>query len=618
MLTTCAASPTPYQLLAPLLDTPWTEQIGTAPWLQHPRPQLRRGDDAWQSLNGIWTFQPGLDADTVTGPPAAPLAQEVLVPSCIESGVSGVMASGVTHMWFATAFAVPTAWDALPGGGGDGDGGRRVLLHFDAVDYEATVWVNGDEVGFHRGGYDRFTLDVTDNVVAGGGENELLVFVFDPTDEAPYNIPNGKQTRQPSHIWYTPCSGIWQTVWLESVPSSYIAGLDITAGMDGDVTIAIHSATGTPSTPVEVALHDGGGVVVASHQGVSDEVLAFSVPAPALWTPDSPSLYNIMVTMGDDVVRSYTGFRTVSAASVNGVQRPLLNGEFVFQFGTLDQGFWPDGIYVPPTLNAMVFDLQLLKSLGMNMVRKHIKVEPDLFYEACDRLGLLVVQDMPSMHTSSGAVPDGAQQAEFERQLERLVAQHKSFPSIVTWVIYNEGWGQIRDAYHPEVGITARVREMDPTRLVDATTGWFDHGAGDFSDNHHYAEPQCGTPFYSLPSSPYDSARIGFQGEFGGLGHRPAPQHLWPVQAAIDTIPQTYEVHADLESFNYRSHMLFSQLRDQVALFACSGAVWTQTTDVEGEVNGLVTYDRRFLRVNATQWRADIQALYAAAAERTR
>ncbi|KAK3393943.1 family 2 glycosyl hydrolase [Podospora didyma] len=602
--------PVPYKLVPPPLDTPWTDKVGTSPWPEHPRPLLRRND--WLSLNGIWTFQSGASIDGSTPrkfPESGPLPQEILIPSCIESGISGFGKWGadLQYMWFERVFRIPEGWD---------DTNKRILLNFEAVDYEAVVYVNGNEVGSHEGGYDHFSFDVT-GVVDRKGDNVLRVFVFDPTDQAGYNIPSGKQTLFPSHIWYTPCSGIWQTVWLESVPTNYIAGLDIHAGMDGNITVTVHAVI-TPSTPVRISLQGGPKDEMVNAEWISDEQFWFMMPpgTVSLWSPDSPNLYNITVTMGDDVVSSYTGFRTVSSGLVDGVQRPLLNGKFVFQFGTLDQGYWPDGIYTPPTYEAMVYDLKLLKSLGMNMVRKHIKVESDLFYQACDQLGLFVVQDMPAMHSSTGAEPDPIQQKEFERQLEIMVNQHKSFPSIVTWVIYNEGWGQIRDAYHPEFALTDLVRRLDPTRLVDATTGWFDHGAGDFSDNHKYAEPQCGTPWFSLASSPYDPKRIGFQGEFGGLGQTPSPEHLWPLKPAIDTLNQTYELHEGIDSYNsynYRAHVLFGQLRDQIAMYACSGAVYTQTSDVEGEVNGLVSYDRRFVRVNVTQWQADIKSLYEAA-----
>ncbi|KAL2128357.1 hypothetical protein VTI74DRAFT_9285 [Chaetomium olivicolor] len=603
-LVPCIEAATPYQLRPPPLDTPWTSKVGTNPWPQYPRPQLRR--DAWQSLNGIWTYQPAQGAGDAANPPALPLGQEVLIPSCIESGISGIMSLGVTHMWFGTKFTVPPRWAK----------DRRVLLNFEAVDYEATVYVNGAKVGFNRGGYSRFSLDVTDHLRQGN--NELHVFVFDPTDDQ--SIPQGKQTKRLSHIFYTPCTGIWQTVWLESVPQNYIKSLDISADMNGQVAVTVHSHN-KQSTPVEVRIEgkqEGqlGGEITAKHQHVSDRTFTFNVHSPKLWSPDSPHLYDITVKMGDDEVKSYTGFRTFSSGAVNGIRRPLLNGKFEFLFGPLDQGYWPDGLYTPPTLEAMVYDLEVIKQLGMNMVRKHIKIEPDLFYEACDRLGLLVIQDMPSMRVYTNARPTDAEQKEFERQLEIMINEHKSYPSIITWVIYNEGWGQITD-YHPEFAITDRIRELDPTRLVDSVTGWFDHGAGDYHDNHHYADPQCGTPFFSLPNTLYDASRIGFQGEFGGIGHRPADANLWPVEAAVRTINETYEIHADLESYHYRAHVLLDLLRQQVERYACSGAVYTQTSDVEGEVNGLVTYDRRVVRVDKEQWRRDIRALFEAARKRS-
>ena len=245
-------------------------------------------------------------------------------------------------------------------------------------------------------------------------------------------------------------------------------------------------------------------------------------------------------------------------------------------------------------------------------------------------MGLMLFQDMPALRplqdrtldncTIQTILPDVAQQNEFQRQLELLVNQHKSYPSIVSWVIYNEGWGQLVDDPtfgDPEFALTDLVRSLDPTRLIDSTTGWYDHGAGDFSDNHHYANPQCGSPFYSIQSSPYDPSRIGIQGEFGGIGQNVSIDHLWKVQGAIDTINQTYEIDTNINAWNYRAHRLLDELEDQIEKFACSGAVWTQTTDVEGEVNGLLTYDRRVLRPDVGQWTADIQALYDAAASRS-
>lgn len=288
--------------------------------------------------------------------------------------------------------------------------------------------------------------------------------------------------------------------------------------------------------------------------------------------PNNSNSYNITVKVGQDTVHSYTGFRTLSVGEVEGVKRPLLNGEFIFQFGTLDQGFWPDGIYTPPNREAMVYDLQVLKDLGLNMLRKHIKVENALFYRACDELGLLLIQDMPSMPLRT---PDADQQADWERQLDILIRQHKNYPSIYTWVIYNEGWGQITDEYYPEFNITNRIRQLDPTRFIDATTGWHDHGAGDFHDNHHYANPQCGTPFYSIDSTPYDKQRIAIQGEFGGIGHNVSAEHLWKVELAVSQINQTYEIDLDLDAYNYRGHFLLNELREQIERYACSAAVWT-------------------------------------------
>ncbi|KAI1641762.1 glycoside hydrolase family 2 protein [Daldinia loculata] len=587
-----------YKVQTPPLDTDWTYSVGTDPWPEYPRPQLQRSD--WQSLNGIWKWKQGAYRGEVV-PADDSFQQDILVPSCIESALSGVMQQNQTYSWYSTEFDVPH---------GFAQKGRRVLLNFEAVDHEATVYVNGDMVGTHRGGYWHFNFDIT-KYLTPHGTNTLHVFVFDPTDHEGYMNPVGKQARNPSHIFYTPCTGIWQSVWLESVPETYINQLDIIADMSGQVNVTVGTAYAS-SDQVTVSVIDSKGKEVASAKGVANQPFDFVVDSPSLWSPDSPTLYNITVKLGQDTVNSYTGFRTFSIGEIDGVKRPLINGEFIFQFGTLDQGFWPDGIYTPPNREAMVYDLQVLKDLGLNMLRKHIKVENALFYRACDELGLLLIQDMPSMPLRT---PDAEEQADWERQLDILIQQHKNYPSIYTWVIYNEGWGQITD-YYPEFNLTDRVKALDPTRFVDATTGWHDHGAGDWHDNHHYANPQCGTPFSSIESTPYDHQRIAIQGEFGGIGHNVSEEHLWKVEAAVSSINQTYEIDLDLDAYNYRGHLLLSELRDQIEKYACSAAVWTQTTDVEGEVNGFLTYDRRILRLDKKQWQADIQALYDAAAAR--
>ncbi|KAL4807923.1 glycoside hydrolase superfamily [Aspergillus unguis] len=592
-----SAAATPYALQQPPLTTDWTEEVGTNPWPEYPRPQLQRSQ--WQNLNGIWQYRNAGSAGAVNAPPfGQDLDTEVLVPSCLESGLSGLQGQNLLYSWLSTSFTVRDDWKD-----------QNVLLNFGAVDNEATVFVNGEQVAFHRGGYFEFTVDITE-FITFGESNELLVFVYDPTDTAGTMNPVGKQTLNPSHIFYTPCSGIWQSVWLEAAPAQHISRLDLTADMDGKVTVTAHTPTGNSSAPVKVTVEEAG-ETIASHTGSANEQFTFTVDDVKLWSPDTPNLYNVTVTLGEDKVSSYTGFRTISKGTVDGVVRPLINGEFMFLFGTLDQGYWPDGLYTPPNREAMVYDLKVLKSLGFNMLRKHIKVENGLFYRAADELGLLLIQDMPSMPLQN---PNAEQQQEFARQLDLMINQLKSHPSIYTWVIYNEGWAQLASA--PEIDLAEHVRQLDPTRLVNAASGWVDHGAGDYSDNHHYANPQCGTPFWSSASSPYDPKRIGIQGEFGGIGHNVSLENLWNVPAAIATIPETYEIDETLEIWNYRARYLLSELREQIEKFACSSAVWTQTTDVEGEVNGLLTYDRRIKRTDEKQWKEDIRALYSAARDR--
>ncbi|KAL1641987.1 hypothetical protein SLS61_009870 [Didymella pomorum] len=529
------------------------------------------------------------------------------------------MERGHLYSWFQTSFDVPSAWPT----------GNRVLLNFGAVDYEATVFVNGKEVGFHRGGYFEFTFDVTD-YLSTNGTNELLVHVFDPTDTDNYQIPIGKQTlTREGMIWYTPCTGIWQTVWLESTPAEYITKLELAAGADGTVNVTVHSSTNSSSS-YEVTIHElGSDTAKATATGTSGNPFIFNVKSPDLWTPDSPTLYNITVMLGSDTISSYTGFRTISRGMIDGIERPLLNGQFEFFWSPLDQGFWPDGIYTPPTVEAMRYDLEKLKEVGFNAVRKHIKVEPALYYKAADELGFLIIQDMPSLrpdlpdpNNSCGTIRlrDAAAQVEFNRQLSLLVEQLRSYTSIFAWTIYNEEWGQATSPPFPEFALTDLVRSLDPTRLVNAVSGWTDHTAGDFDDNHHYSTPQCGSPFWSVqgsgPSgynSAYDPNRIGLQGEFGGVGQQLPFEHAWFNDLAKQT---AYELTNTTEAWNYRCIQNIVQLREQIERYACSGGVWTQTTDVEGEVNGLLSYDRRINRMDKELWSTTIQSLYDAAAKR--
>ncbi|KAF2732328.1 glycoside hydrolase [Polyplosphaeria fusca] len=605
---------TGYELKTGPLDTDWTAQVGTDPWPMYPRPQLERSD--WKNLNGVWRYQNISKAEYDSPTFNLDSPQGVLVPFCLESALSGIMGSWLIYSAYETTFEIPADWSK----------DNRVLLNFGAVDYKAVVYVNRKKVGEeHVGGYFEFTHDITSFLQSGS--NELHVYVYDPTDMDRVQIPLGKQSLHKDHIFYVPCSGIWQTVWLESAPKEYITNFHMDADMDGKVNITIGSS-GNGSSPVEVTVYElDSDEAKATGSGTTGTAFQFTVDSPKLWSPKSPTLYNLTIKLGDDEVKSYTGFRTVSQAVVDGIPRPLLNGEFIFWMGTLDQGFWPDGIYLAPTYDAMVYDLQKLQDIGYNMLRKHIKVEPALFYYAADKMGIMLIQDMPSLRTrvpkadakcgESQPVKDTESQLEFNRELEVMIKQQRNYPSIVAWVIYNEGWGQADQPPWPEFELTNVVKSLDPTRLVDSVTGWFDHGAGDFHDNHKYANPQCGTPYYSTPSTPYDGKRIGFQGEFGGIGHNVSVANLWKDPWAIDHINQTYEIDADLDAWNYRAHVLLSELLGQVERYACSGAVWTQTTDVEGEVNGMLTYDRRILRPNLDQWNNDLNALYKAAAART-
>ncbi|KAF2430772.1 putative beta-galactosidase [Tothia fuscella] len=592
------SSPKRYSIQTPPLDTDWTYEVGTNPWPQHPRPKLVRPE--WQNLNGLWTYANAKDHKALKHPPFnKTLSHEVLVPFCLESGLSGIQADKALYSWYRTTFTVPKNWT-----------GDRVLLNFQAVDYEATVFVNGQNVSFHRGGFTAFTVDVTKHL--NNHHNELIVFVFDPTDSDGYVIPVGKQALDPSHIRYRACSGIWQTVWIESVPKNYIEELSINGDAGGQLNLTVVASNGKNDSRVDIA---GSDRTVATYGGFAGSPISFNVQSPKTWSTDVPDLYDVTVSMDEDTIRTYTGFRTVSRAVVHGVQRISLNGEVIFPFGTLDQGYWPDGLYTPPTYDAMVFDIITLKRLGYNMLRKHVKVESPLYYAAADELGILIMQDIPSLATQRW--PDKKQHKEFVRQLEEIVTQFRSYTSIFSWVIYNEGWGQV-EPDHAEYALTRLVRTLDPTRLINSVSGWFDHGAGDFSDNHHYTNPQCGTPWHESNTAAFDPSRIGFQGEFGGTGHNVSGKHLWKVQKAVDTVNETYELWETLDQWNFRGHFLLSELLEQVQLYSCAGAVWTETTDVEGEINGMMTYDRRLLRPDVRKWRGDIQALYDASAYRSK
>lgn len=550
---------------------------------EYPRPQLVR--DAWLNLNGLWSLalQPELEQER----PAA-FDREILVPFPVESALSGVMERvDGKRLWYRRTFSVPPAW-----------GDKRVLLHFGAVDWDATVWVNGVRMGRHKGGYDSFSFDVT-GALKGAGPQELVVSVWDPSDA--WTQPRGKQVRQPEGIWYTPSSGIWQTVWLEPVPQTYVEGLtlepDIAAGAL-NVTARTGGAKGNGYI-VEVSVQDGK-ERVAKLTGPAGETLALPLPNAKLWSPDDPFLYDLEVRLlkGDavvDRVRSYAGMRKIALGrDPQGVTRLFLNDKPLFAFGLLDQGFWPDGLYTAPTDAALRFDLEMTKKFGFNTVRKHVKVEPARWYYHADRLGLLVWQDMPSgdAHVDDGSgeiTRTEASAAQFERELKRMIDTHANSPSIVMWVLFNEGWGQ-----YDTVRLSEWLETYDPSRLLNSVSGWNDMGVGDVHDIHSYPDP-------AVP--PQEPGRAAVLGEFGGLG-LPLKGHTWQDEANWG-----YQEYADEGALLNAYRTALETVRDLSISQGLAAAVYTQTTDVETEVNGLLTYDRH-VKIPARQLAPAARALY--------
>ncbi|WP_212915064.1 PA14 domain-containing protein [Streptomyces sp. TS71-3] len=544
---------------------------------EYPRPQLTR--DAWQNLNGTWQFAAAEAGDQ---PPFGKrLGERILVPYPVESGLSGVERHE-DRMWYRRTFTVPTGWHV--------GGGKRLQLNFDAVDWQATVYVNGLRVAAHKGGYDRFSADVTD-ALTGKGPQELLVGVYDPTDAANgEDPPIGKQRLDPSGIWYTPTSGIWQTVWMEPVAPDHAQDVKTTPDLaHGRVGVSVRGVR--DGVPYAAVAYDGSREVGRA-AGTTGGALSVPVPKAHLWTPDDPHLYRLQVTIGHgagaDRVGSYFGMRSIEVKAVDGTPRTLLNGKPLFMMATLDQGFWPDGLYTAPTDEALAFDLRTHKQLGYNAVRKHIKVEPDRWYYWADRLGLLVWQDMPAMNTIN---PSPAARTEYEHELAAMIHQHDSHPSVAIWVTFNEGWGQ-----YDQARIADYAKRLDPTRLVDNMSGLnccgaVDGGNGDIADAHGYPSPQLPAP---------DGGRALVSGEYGGLGLA-VPGHSFPVQQSYVSVdPAVY------------TDTYLDRLEEVEQLAAChgsNGAVYTQISDVEGELNGLLTYDRSVLKPDAKRLAAAHRAL---------
>ncbi len=552
------------------LETPWTSDVSPEQvWSEYPRPQMVRPH--WTNLNGLWDYAiVGKDA----GKPNSWDGQ-VLVPFAVESALSGVKKAVQPdqRLWYRCTFAQPTI-----------ENGQRLLLHFGAVDWQCTLWINGTKVGDHTGGYDPFSFDITTNVKAG--DNELVLSVYDPTDTG-YQ-PRGKQVLKPGGIMYTAVTGIWQTVWLEVVPANYIESLKIVPNVDrGVVTVTVNASN---SDKVELtAMADG--LVVATKQGPVGKALDLPIPEARLWSSDSPFLYDLKVTLLQggrpvDAVTSYFGMRKIDVApDEDGILRLKLNNEVLFQYGPLDQGWWPDGLYTPATDEAMQYDIAMTKKFGMNMARKHVKVECARWYYWCDKLGLLVWQDMPS----GDAPRSDESKANYRRELKAMIDAFHNFPSIVMWVPFNEGWGQYDT---PEV--VKWVQEYDPTRPVNEASGWTDRGSGDVSDMHSYPGPGM---------RPVEKDRVVVLGEFGGLG-MPVKGHTWQAEKNWGYV--SYQTQEDLTDAYVN---LLTQMRPLIGQ-GLSAAVYTQTSDVEIEVNGLMTYDRKKVKIDLDRAATAAQKLY--------
>lgn len=561
------------------ITTPWYDTIDPENVLgEYPRPQMVR--DNWLNLNGIWDFKESIGMGRYRS--AQLFDKKVLVPFPIESALSGLMLTDHEERPYKTylynrTFTIPSEMK-----------GKNILLHFGAVDWKCEVYVNGKQVGTHTGGYDPFSFDIT-SALKEEGEQELQVQFMDPTDAG--GQPVGKQKIQNGGIFYTPSSGIWQTVWMEGVNNSHISELSIIPDVDNSLVKIKINGNNALSCQAIIRIYDKGSLVTEKI-GKVFQTIELPIAQPKLWSPDSPFLYDVEIELRSnnqtvDKVKSYFGMRKISMGSENGKACFMLNNKPIFQFGPLDQGFWPDGLYTAPSDDALIFDIEQTKALGFNMSRKHIKVEPARWYYHCDRLGLLVWQDMVNAGSDQNLLGDDEWvKKNFLSERDHIVSNLKNHPCIVTWIAFNEGFGQYADNSNHTRNAYNRIKALDDTRIVSSASGWviFDN-VGQVADMHSYPRPGM------LPNP--TSNRISVCGEYGGITYV-IKDHVWKNSDMVYVSVNSGEELKDL--FNSYTDLLKPLQADGLG-----GAVYTQLTDLEGEVNGLITYDRKVVKVNEQQ-----------------
>lgn len=563
------------------ITSPWAEKVNPANVLpEYPRPQLQRS--SWINLNGLWQYA-ALPKTAGENRPAS-FQGDILVPFAIESALSGVgkMVGKDSILWYSRNITLPAKRD-----------GKRVLLHFGAVDWRSNVFVNGTEIGSHEGGYDPFTFDIT-SALRKGAKQQIALRVWDPTDDGPQ--PHGKQVKDPRSIWYTPVTGIWQTVWIETVPETYIASTRQTPDLDKQtlaVEANIHNMQ--PGDQVRIQAWNKSQMVA---EKTGDTAAILSINNPVQWDPSNPFLYDLKIALlrkGKvvDEVKSYFAMRKSSIApDSNGIQKMMLNNKFVFQFGPLDQGWWPDGLYTAPTDEALKFDIVKTKEMGFNMIRKHIKVEPARWYYYCDSIGMMVWQDMPSgdlgnrWENRPGVLgratdKDRTPQSEgyYRKEWNNIIDALYNFPSIIVWTPFNEAWGQFKT-----VEIVNWTMQKDPSRLVNSASGGNFYTVGHIVDLHNYPDPAMPRPDI------FGSKQALVLGEFGGLG-LPVDNHTW--QKDKNWGYQSFKNSDEL----YKRYTTLTDRLAELIPQGLSAAVYTQTTDVEGEVNGFMTYDRKVMKM---------------------